>query len=88
MAARPGRAHRRAWAAAAPDAASSPARAWPRALVEALGAAPLRALAAVVAIGHTTAAALADAAVPCVGGRARRLQRDGARRWRRSARER
>ena len=66
MAARPARAIVDAWAAAAPDAAIVASARVAGALVEALGAAPLRTLAAVVAIGHTTAAALADAAVPCV----------------------
>ena len=66
MAARPARAIVEAWAAAAPDAAVVASARVAGALVEALGAAPLRTLAAVVAIGHTTAAALADAAVPCV----------------------
>jgi uroporphyrinogen-III synthase len=53
------------WKAAAPDAVVVASARVATALVEAVGAGRLRGLAAVVAIGHTTAAALAAAAVPC-----------------------
>jgi uroporphyrinogen-III synthase len=54
-----------AWQTAAPEAAVVASARVAAALVEAVGAGRLRGLAAVVAIGHTTAAALAAAAVPC-----------------------
>jgi uroporphyrinogen-III synthase len=54
-----------AWRAAAPDAVVVASARVAATLVEAVGAGRLRGLAAVVAIGHSTATALTAAAVPC-----------------------
>jgi uroporphyrinogen-III synthase len=65
MTPRPARLIAEAWHTAAPDAVVVASARVAVALVEAVGAGQLCGLAAVVAIGHTTAAALAAAAVPC-----------------------